>query len=507
MSAKYLLAVDIGTQSNRAALVDLSGKVVAISSIQLDMISPVPGWAEQDARGWWTNTVANIRNLLAHEDVSGTDILGVAACGQMHAAIPLNRQGEVLLPRVQLWCDKRSAGLIDDYAPRLNTSEALKQVGNMPTPAWWGWKIKWVQTHQPDIFQATWQFLTAPAYIAYQLTGETAIDESEASGAYLMAVETGDWSPEMLTRMEIPLEKLPPVRPSGLCIGSVTPEAARATGLIAGTPVAAGAGDMLAALLAAGLTRAGQAVDITGTSGIINVFSQEPIFDPRLMNLHHCLPGWIVFGITDSGGGSLKWFRNAVCQEEMENEKITGVSAYQILDQKAAGVEPGCEGLLFFPYLQGERTLGSPLSKGVFFGLTPRSGKGAMARAIMEGVVFELRRSLEIIEASGMQVNQVRAVGGGGQSEFWCQIRADIYQKPVVMLKTFEGGVLGSAILAGMAAGIFSDLSSAADQFVHVDRILQPNRSLSSRYDRMFEVYKDLHDRMLSPFETMARLG
>jgi len=230
------------------------------------------------------------------------------------------------------------------------------------------------------------------------------------------------------------------------------------------------------------------------------------VLDQRLMNLHHCMPGWITFGISDSGGGSLKWFKDAFCQEEKEIAALSGGSPYRLLDEQAEQVEPGAEGLLFYPYLLGERTLGSPYSRGVFFGLSPRSSKGALARAIMEGVSFEMLRSLEIARQSGMQVDQIRLVGGGAQSPLWCQIKANIYQLPVAVLKTFEGGTLGAAILAGVAGGVFPDEASVADQVVQIDHVLFPDPGQADLYQRMYEVYKQLHDRMIDPFERLAQI-
>jgi xylulokinase len=235
------------------------------------------------------------------------------------------------------------------------------------------------------------------------------------------------------------------------------------------------------------------------------IYADEPVLDRRLMNLHHSMPGWVTFGICDSGGGSLKWFKDAFCQAEKEIAAGSGVSPYHLLDEQAALVAPGAEGLLFYPYLLGERTLGSAYSRGVFFGLTPRSSKGALARAIMEGIAFEMLRTLEITRQSGMPVDQIRLVGGGAQSPLWNQIKANIYQLPVAVLKTFEGGTLGAAILAGVAGGVFPDEASAADQVVHIDHVLQPDPGQAERYNRLYAVFKDLHDRMIDPFERLAQ--
>ena len=505
--ADCFLAIDVGTQSSRAALVDFSGKIIASSAQGYDLDSPAPGWAQQDARMWWQVTIQNIRKVLSDSGIAPGRIAAIAACGQMHATIPLDKAGEVLLPAVQLWCDKRCADIVAEIGGLPEIKDAYKLVGNIPQPAWLGWKIKWVQHHQPEVYQKTWKFLDSTAYLVYQLTGGVpVIDYSEASGSFLMDAGQRQWSPVMFDLLGLAADKLPPIFSASQVAGLVSPEAARLTGLIAGTPVAVGTGDMLSTLLAAGLTAPGMAVDITGTSSIMSVYTPEPVMDRRLMNLHHSMPGWVTFGIIDSGGGALKWFKDTFAGEEIQEANRTGISPYRLLDQEASQAPAGAEGLLFFPYLIGERTLGSPYSRGVFFGLTPRSSKGAMARAIMEGVAFELRRTLEIVQMNGMQIGEIRVVGGGAQSPFWCQVKADIYQAPVAVVENFEGGILGSAILAGVAAGVYQDETSAVQQVVRVDRWVVPDPALAGRYDRLFKIFKDLHDRMIEPFVELTKV-
>jgi xylulokinase len=263
---------------------------------------------------------------------------------------------------------------------------------------------------------------------------------------------------------------------------------------------------MMASLLAAGLTEVGQAVDVTGTAAMMCILGEKPVMNPRIQNLHHAMPGWVTFGIVEYGGVSLKWFKDEFCLVEILEGTRLNVSPYKLLDEKAEAVPPGSEGMLFYPYFLGERGLGSPYSRGVFFGLTPRSGRGAMARAIMEGIVFDMRRTLEIAEQGGVNVTQIRSVGGGAQSRLWCQIRADIYKKPIAVLETFEGGTLGSAILAGVAAGAYPNTSAAADRLVKVSQVIEPDLKASAVYDQQFEIFKDLHDRMMDPWQAMARV-
>jgi xylulokinase len=256
-------------------------------------------------------------------------------------------------------------------------------------------------------------------------------------------------------------------------------------------------------LLAAGLIEPGAASDITGTSSIFSVFTEAPVYDERLMNLHHVTDGWIPFGITDSGGVSLKWFKDNFCQHEISQAKAEGVDVYDILNKKAADVPPGSEGLLFFPYLMGERTLGTPYARANFFGITPRHNVGSMVRAIMEGVTFELKRTLEIVENAGHQVNVIYHSGGGAYSDLWSQIKADIYQKPVSIFENTEGGILGAAILAGVGVGVYENETAGAKRCLQVKRTFTPDESLARRYSRQFELFKEVHDLLQEPFNKL----
>ena len=278
------------------------------------------------------------------------------------------------------------------------------------------------------------------------------------------------------------------------------------TGLLAGTPVVAGGGDMLCMLLAAGLTEPGAASDITGTSGIFSVFTEAPVYDTRLMNLHHVTDGWVPFGITDSGGVALKWYRDSFCQNEVMQAEARGLAVYDLLSEMAGETPPGAEGLLFFPYLMGERTLGTANARGVFFGLTPRHGIGASVRAIMEGVTFELRQTLEIVEDAGHAVDVIYHSGGGAYSDLWSQIKADIYHKPVVTFANTEGGLLGAGILAGVGAGAYANAGEGARRCLQLDKRFEPSGECAARYDAQYSLFKEIHDLLQEPFDKLAEM-
>jgi xylulokinase len=501
---ELLLGIDIGTQGTRVALVDPAGKVLASRSNDYKMVTPCTGWAEEDPDDWWHAAISGIQQVIKASGAGPEEIVAIGSDAQMHATVPIGPSGDLLSHGVQLWCDKRSARLVDEYKGKSFATRAASLAGSPPVAAWVGFKIRWLKNHQPESYAKTWKFLTGSGYINYRLTGEVSIDWSEASGTYLLDAETLAWSEELAGYLEIDLQKLPPVSPSASIIGRVNRQAASLTGLLEGTPVIAGAGDMMAMGVAAGLSKQGSALDISGTASDMVVYVDKPIVDPPMMNLHHALPGWIPFGIAEAGGGSLEWFKDALCQAEVIQAKAEGRNVYTILDEKAASVEPGGEGLLYLPYLMGERVLGSPHSRGVFFGLTPRSSIGAMTRAIMEGVTFELRRTLEIVERAGNRINTVFTSGGGARSNLWSQIKADIYRKRVLTLAESEGGVIGSAVLAGVGAGVFPDVQSGARRFVKVNRVFEPDPSNQARYEYLYILFKELHDTLQPRFEKLS---
>ncbi|MDI6871136.1 MAG: xylulokinase [Bacillota bacterium] len=501
-----LLSVDIGTESGRVAFLDLEGRVLASSSRPYALRCPRPGWAEQDPELWWESTVENIRDVLA--TLSGAQVLAVGVGGQMHATVPVDRSGRLVSRDALLWCDKRSADQCAAVAAQADEGEMLRLTGNAPVPAWTGFKLRWLKENQQEVYDRAEAFLTCKDYLNLRLTGERYTDYSEASGTYLFDARTRRWSPELCDLLGVDPSKLPPIVESSSVIGSVTAEAAKVTGLPKGTPVVCGGGDMMCLLLGAGITLPGQACDVTGTAADVSVYVPQPLYDRRLMHLHHVIPGggWISFGILDAGGGSYKWFRDTFAAAEVAEARAAGISAYELLNRKAQDVPAGAEGLFYLPYLLGERTLGTSDSRGVFFGLTPRHTLGHCVRAIMEGVAYDLRQSLDLIEAEGIRIEEVRAVGGGARSPLWSSIKADVYRKTIVTLKNFEGGVVGAAILAGLGVGVYKDASEAVQRVVSLEARYEPDAERAAHYERAYRVFKSLHDGLQPLFKEMAAL-
>jgi sugar (pentulose or hexulose) kinase len=506
MKRQLFLAVDIGTQSTRTALLDPQGEIVASHSTGYGLVTPRPGWAEQDPNTWWEAAVRGMRAVLQAPEAQKGEILAVCSAAQMHATIPLDASGELLSHGVQLWCDKRPGDLVSELEDHPFLEEACRVAGSPAVAAWVGFKIMWLKRYQRELYERTWKFVTGAGFINYRLCGELAIDWSEASGFFLLDAQTMQWSQPLADFLGVDIHKLPPVYPSTHIIGKVTHEAARLTGLPTGVPVLTGAGDMFSMLAATGLVARGRATDVCGTSAILAVYTEQPMLGVPVMNLHHAWPGWCPFGIIDSGGGSLRWLRDALAQAEVTEAAEKGISAYELLSEKAAAEPPGSEGLLFFPYLMGERVLGTPNARGVFFGLSLRSNIGSLARAVMEGIAFEMRRTLEIVENAGHPVERIVTTGGGASSPLWCQVKADIYQKPVYTLRVEEGGVLGSALIAMVGSGYYADAQAATRQCVQTARVFYPNPATAERYNALFEIYKDVHDRLQEPFDQLNKI-
>lgn len=499
MRSEVLLAIDLGTESVRACLVSQDGIIVHSARRPFALGTPRPGWAEQDPQEWWAATCEVVREAVS-STMRSHEIAGIGICGQMHGPVPIAQDGALLPGAVQLWCDKRAAGLVQTLAARSDAARCIAAAGNPPTPAWMGFKVLWEKVHQPGRYARAWKFLPPKDYLNYRLTGVPATDYSEASGSFLMDAGRKEWSEMLASALDVDLRVLPPIRPSAEVIGGVSSDAAMQTGLRAGIPVVTGGGDMLCLLLGAGITQVGRACDTTGTASVLSVFAPAPARDPRVMNLHHVLPGWIVFGICDSGGGALKWWKDALFEGG-----TAPPDAYGLLDQAAAAEPPGAESLFFFPYLQGERTLGSSHARGVLFGLTPRHSRAAITRAIMEGVTFELRRALEVITGSGLPVREMRTIGGGAKSALWSAIKADVYQLPVRSFAVFEGGILGAAMLAGFGVGIFSgDLASVADRLAASAAVFPPAAERAERYDVLYKLFTQIHDLLQPGFELLT---
>jgi xylulokinase len=493
----YLLGIDVGTTGTRAVIIRPDGHVIssAVAPHQ-PMRMARPGWAEQDPEDWWQATVTAVRSALEQNGIKGSEVAAVGLSGQMHGVVLLDGARAVLRPAL-IWCDQRSQAQCDWITSQVGAERLIRLVLNPALTGFSAPKVLWVREHEPAIYERAAHFLLPKDYVRLRLTGEFATDVSDASGTLLFDVTRRDWSKQVLERLEIDRNLLPSVHESVAVTGQITLDAAIMTGLKAGTPVAAGAGDQAASAVGNGIVLTGLTSATLGTSGVIFAYTDEPKLDPkgRIHTFCHAVPGkWHVMGVTQGAGLSLRWFRNELGAAEAWYAERVGADPYELILREAEQAPAGSDGLLFLPYLMGERTPHlDPLARGMWFGLTAAHTRAHLIRSILEGVAFSLRDSLEIFAELKIPVSQIRVSGGGSRSFLWRQIQADIYRREVVSLREAEGSAFGAAMLAGVSSGVYSSVEDAASQAIQVREEVLPHAGLAEIYDRQYQVYRRLY--------------
>lgn len=505
----YLLGIDIGTTSTRALIIDEQGRPVASHAVEYPLFTPRPNWAEQDPHHWWQATVDSVRAALAASGLQGDAIVGVGLSGQMHGSVFLDAADEVIRPAI-LWCDQRTARQCAAITEAIGAETVVAETLNPVLTGFTAPKIVWLRDEEPENYARVRRVLLPKDYVRLRLTGEYATEVSDASGTSLLNVPQRRWSEAMLDGLELPREWLPEVYESPEITGALTAEAAKLTGLSAGIPVVGGGGDQAAGAVGNGIVRTGVVSVSTGTSGVVFAHLDEPTVDPdlRTHTFCHAVPGkWHVMGVMLSAGGSLRWLRDAVCADEREVARHAGMDAYDLMTAEAAQAPVGSEGLIFLPYLAGERTpYPDPNARGVFFGLSLRHGKPHLVRAVLEGVAYGLRDSFAIIEAMGVQIEEVRASGGGARSELWRQIQGDVTGYPHCVINVDEGPAYGAALLAGVGAGVYPSVEAACDATIRVVDAPTVNQANHEIYADYYALYRQLYAQLHGSFGDAARL-
>ena len=482
----YMLGLDIGTSGAKAVVVADDGTVVATGTSSYPVSRPHPLWSEQDPADWWTGSREALRSALARSGVPSGEIVGLGLTGQMHGAVFLDDADDVIRPAI-LWNDGRTAEQCAEIERRVGSERLLAIAGNPALTGFQAPKVLWLRQHEPDAYARVRRLLLPKDYIRLLLTGDAATDASDASGTLLLDLAARDWSDEILAALDIPRGWLPAVHEGPDETGTLRAEVARELGLPEGLPVVAGGGDNAAAAVGTGIIREGFVSSSVGTSGVIFAHTDRFIPDPsgRLHAFCHAVPGkYHLMGVTLAAGGSMQWWR----------ETLDDGSGFDEMATAAATIPPGAEGLLFLPYLMGERTPHrDPLARGAFFGLTGRHTKAHMTRALMEGVVFSLRESVDIMRELGVAMDHARATGGGARDTLWRELQADIYRMPVHRTTTEEGPAYGAALLAGVGTGLFEDVDAAAEQVTLAPGRIEPNPERAGRYDTMFRMYRSLY--------------
>jgi xylulokinase len=507
----YWLGLDVGTTGSRAVIIDESGTVrSAASADHTPMAQPEPTWAEQDPRDWWRAAKEAIGSALREGGMHGKEVAGVGLSGQMHGAVLLDGKNEVIRPAI-IWCDQRSQVQADWFTERIGAGR-LKEI--TCNPALTGFtvpKLLWVRDHEPENYGRMRMLLLPKDYIRLRLTGAFFTEVSDASGTLLLDVPRRRWSSSILDALDLKQEQLPGVAESHEPTARISAEAAAATGLSTGTPVVGGGGDQAAGGVGNGIVEPGIVSSTIGSSGVVFAYTDAPHLDRagRVHTFCHAVKDrWHVMGVTQGAGLSFRWFRDNFGAADVERAKSAGRDPYDLLTAEAASAPAGCEGLIYLPYLMGERTPHlDPLARGVFFGLTARHTRAHMIRAILEGVAFSLRDSLEIFGEMGVASEQIRASGGGGRSTLWRQIQADVFGREMVTINATEGSAYGAALLAATGTGRFSSIQEACRSAIRITDRCVPDPARARLYEDYYGVYRKLYVQLRESFRAVAAIG
>lgn len=506
---EYLLGIDLGTSGTKTVLFDLDGVPVASKTVEYPLYQPQNGWAEQDPLDWWNASVEGIKSVLGESGIDSSLIKGIGISGQMHGLVLLDKSGSVLRKSI-IWCDQRTGAECEEITQKVGASRLIEITANPALTGFTASKIMWVKNHEPDVYEKTAHILLPKDYVRYMLTGEFATEVSDASGMQLLDVPGRSWSDEVLTKLDIDKALLAKVYESPDATGVVCQKAADLTGLKKGTVVAGGAGDNAAAAVGTGTVVDGRAFTTLGTSGVVFAHTSKVSIDPagRVHTFCCAVPGeWHVMGVTQAAGLSLKWFRDNFCNEEILAAKGMNKDPYYIMDAQAERIPIGCERLLYLPYLMGERTPHlDPNCRGVFFGLSALHTKQHLLRAVMEGVTYSQRDSLEVLKGMGVSIEEMYACGGGGSSPLWRQMLADVFGCPVKTVASKEGPALGVAILAGVASGVYASVPEACQKIIKTNPAQNPVAANSAEYEKFYSVYKSLYPALKENFAKLSSL-
>jgi xylulokinase len=499
-SKKYILAHDTGTGGNKAVLCNLRGQVLHTAYLPYGLSYPHPEWVEQDPDELWNAVATTSRQVIQKSGIDPAQILGVGVSAQMWNTLPVNEKGQALTPMLS-WLDLRSVKQADRIAQGDLPALIYQHTGNIPTAKDSIPKILWIKEELPEVWKQTAFLLDCKEYILFKLTGRIAIDWVGASVYFLFNPYTKQWSQEVCNALGIPIEKLPQAYPCTEIIGEITGEAARQTGLVAGTPVVICAGDVAAAQCGAGANQEGKVHLCIGTATWIGVSTSTFRNNPEkpFWGLNHIDPDkYIIAGEMETGGGALMWFRDALCGAEKLQASTQGKSSYEVLGALAEATPPGADKLIFLPWLSGERApVLDHYARGAFIGMGLSHTKGHMIRAVMEGVAYHLRWICEAMEKVGFHINGFNAIGGGCNSPLWLQIISNVTGRPLSVVKNhMEAGAAGAALAVAVGMGVYPNMDEV-DSLIEISRVVKPDEVYWKRYDALYHEYRQLYEALI----------
>jgi xylulokinase len=498
----YVLGIDVGTGGTRALIMGTDGRVFASATAEHEpFASHHPGWAEQHPEDWWRASGAAIRRALAKGHLKGDQISCVGFSGQMHGTVMLDASGSVVRPAL-IWCDVRTEKQCRELTARVGADQLIRLTCNPALANFTVTKLLWTRENEPQNWKRVRSVLLPKDYVRFRLTGEKATDVADASGTLLLNVACRQWSSEVVQAAEIDLSLLPRLYESPEVCAKISPAGAEATGLSAGTPVVAGAGDQAAGAIGMGVVLPGAVSATIGTSGVVFAATDRPALDPkgRLHTFCHAIPGrWHVMGVTQAAGLSLRWFRDQFARTPAADAR----DPYDELTSEAATAPPGSDGLLWAPYLMGERTPHlDPSARGVLAGLTAAHTRAHVIRAILEGVAISLQDTFAIFAEMNVPVKSIRLGGGGARSPLWRQIQADVYGHEVEIVEAEEGAAFGAAILAGVGAKMWPSVDAACDAVVRLVERVSPIPANVVIMNAAGKAYRRIYPAMKSIFSS-----
>ncbi len=507
MSARFILAHDVGTTGNKASLFDEQGNVLASAFQGYATAYPHPGWVEQNPEDWWQAVCLSTRSLLESSGIHPREVACVAFSGQMMGCVAVDRLARPLRSAI-IWADTRAAEEERWMIARAGMQETYRITGHRASASYSAAKILWLRRRQPELFAQVHKFLHAKDFIAARLTGRFTTDHSDASGMNLFDLQARDWSPVLLEAFQLDPRLLPDLHNSTDVIGEVQPQAAEETGLLPGTPVVIGGGDGSCAATGAGVVREGSAYLYIGSSSWIGIATRQPIFDPQLRTFTwaHLVPGlYSPTGTMQAAGGSYQWLRDTICASEKQAAEAHGLSPYELMNELAEQSPPGANCLLFFPYLLGERSpRWNPDARGAYFGLAMSHTRADLVRAALEGISLNLRVILEAFREQGAEIPAMRVIGGGAKGRIWRQILADIFgipiQRPTLLA---EATSLGAALAGGIGAGVYPGWEMIERLTPVVEQQL-PDASLRPLYDRLYRLFNQAYEAFVPLYHAMA---
>lgn len=497
----YLLGLDIGTSGVKALLISVKGKIISSKIETYPLATPRSGWAEQSPYDWWEATAKVIKETVSNNSINSNQIKGISLSGQMHSPVFLNVKMEVIRPAI-LWSDTRTSEQCKEiYAKAGGLDQLIHYVSNNALEGFTAPKILWLRENEPENYKKIKYILLPKDYIRYKLTGELFTEVSDAAGTLLFDVIEKRWSTSLLEKLEINQNLLPLVLNSFNLAGRITKNIAEQTGLKFGTPVVAGGADNACGAVGSGIIEEGRVMVSIGSSGVVLAQTNSPQADQKgrihLFN-HACPDSWYMMGVTLSAGMSYEWL-----QKKLFNCSID----YTKLDQLAEEIEPGSEGLIFLPYLYGERTpYNDAHARGVYFGISGKHDQRHFIRSVLEGVAFALKDSLELIKDKGIKIKQIRAIGGGAKSRIWQQILTDILGEEINLLNVEEGPAFGAALIAGVGVSVYNSFAEAVNRIIKVEKTILPGIKNAKRYNQNYQLYKKLYYSLEEDFKELKNL-